>query len=100
MLNGQNTLPSYRLFTCAGKMPWHSRGVIPRQLWLVAIFALYLGYVAVHYVVGQVPLWAYLGMGNGISAIAIALLRHEQRRVVTRTAARLRDLRSSPAGQG
>ena len=88
MLNGQNTLPSYPLDTCAPKKLWHIPRVIPRRFCLAAIFAVYLGYVAANHISGQVPLWAYLALGNAIMLIALPILRREHRLAITRSAER------------
>jgi hypothetical protein len=60
--------------------------VIPRQLVLAAIFALYLAFVAAHYLRGAVPMWAYLLIGSGVMLVAIAIFRRERERA-TRSAA-------------
>jgi len=68
--------------------------VIPRQLWLAAIFALYLGFVAAHYLRGLVPMWAYLLIGSGVMLVAIAIFRRERERATIRSAAPPPDPRS------
>ena len=68
--------------------------MIPRRLFLAAIFALYLGFVAVHYISGWVPMWAYLLIGSGVMLVAIAIFRRERERATIRSAAPPPDLRS------
>jgi hypothetical protein len=76
------------------------RDVIPRKLWLAAIFAVYLAYVAAHHVNGQVPMWAYLLIGSGVNLLAIAILRREHRQTLTRNATRLPGLPQWRGEQG